>query len=58
MRGFYELARHTRVVSYREGGRGVFQVRVAALDVLRVVGVPFEIAAQVDHPRQEHPRRD
>ena len=50
VRGFYELARHTRVVSYKEGGRGMFQVPVAALSILRGLGVPFEIAAQVDSP--------
>ena len=53
-RGFYELARRTRVISYKEGGRGMFQVPVASLTILRGLGIRFEIAAQSDHPRPEH----
>ena len=58
VRGFYELARHTRVVSYKEAGRGMFQVPVAALAILRGLGVRFEIAAQVDHPRPKRLPQD
>ena len=54
VRGFYELARKTHVVSYKEGGRAIFQVPVSALGLLRDIGVPFEIAGQVDYPRPDH----
>lgn len=54
VRGFYELARSTRVVSYREGGRGMFQVPVSSLSILRGLGIHFEIAAHVDQSHPEH----
>ena len=52
-RGFYELARKARVVSYREAGRGMFQVPADSLQVLKGLGIPFEIAGQFDTPRPD-----
>ena len=52
-RGFYELVRQTRVVSFREAGRGMFQVSTDALQRLRGLGIPFEIAAHLDTPRPD-----
>ena len=53
VRGFYALARRTHVTSYKEAGRRIFQISVPSLEILRELGVPFEIAGQVDYPRPE-----
>lgn len=50
IRGFYELARRTRVISYKETGRGMFHVPLDDLAILRRLGIPFEIAAELDTP--------
>ena len=54
VRGFYELVRRTHVVGYKEAGRQIFQISVPSLDILRELGVPFEIAGLVDSARPDH----
>jgi hypothetical protein len=54
VRGYYELVRRTHVLSYKEAGRHIFQISLPALAILRDLGIPFEIAGQVDHPRPDH----
>ena len=54
VRGFYELVRRTRVAGYKEAGRQIFQISVPALEILRELGIPFEIAGYADSAQPDH----